>query len=192
LTLISLIVLAAGTSSRLGAPKQLLRLGGVSLVRRAVSAAVASGLGEVIVVLGPEPSAVAAELTGLPWRAVTNPEPDRGMGLSLRAGLAAVDGSASGAIVMVCDQPAVDATLLRRLADAWRGRADAVAAACAYGGSVGVPALFSRRLFPELLAIDNSAGAKRVLLRHEARLVRVPFPAGERDIDTPRDLNGLS
>jgi molybdenum cofactor cytidylyltransferase len=170
------IVLAAGASRRMGTPKQLLQLGGEPLVRRAARAAVEAGLWPVVVVVGDRTEEVRAALAGLPVVTVANGVPARGLSGSIRLGLqrlAECSPAARGVVLLACDQPAVKADHLRALAAA--PRRDAPLAASSYAGAVGMPALFPGSLFAELLA------------RHAARVVPVPLPGGELDVDTPED-----
>ncbi len=182
------IVLAAGASRRLGRPKQALPYGDSTLLGHVVRQALAAGLGPVLVVVG----AHAEEAQrGLPPEAhiVPNPGWEEGMASSLRVGLQALaDGwpEAGAALVLACDQPAVSAALLRRMASLWRADGAPVVA-CAYGDTVGVPALFARELWPELMALSGDRGAKGVVLRHRQRARLVPFPEGALDVDTPQD-----
>jgi len=176
------ILLAAGASRRLGAPKQLARWQGESLLRRAAKAAAACR--PLLVVTGCRAEAMAAELEGLPATLVPNPEWEEGMAASLRAGVAALPPGAPGALFLVCDQPAVDADLLARMLEAWKG--DPVA--CVYGGVRGVPAILPARLFPAVMALRGDKGA-RSLLAGEG-VVEVAFPEGAWDVDEPGDLPG--
>jgi len=201
---IAIIVLAAGESRRLGRAKQLVKLGGASLVRRAVQTALAAAsvnpgarsgaalhgvasAAEVLVVLGAHGDAVRNELTGLPVRFVENPDYSQGMGTSIRAAVAAVQAYDS-AILMPCDQPQLSPEILLSLMQN-RVAHGAAAVACDYGGGVmGPPTLFGRELFDELQAIPPDSGAKVVLQRHRDELRLVSFPGGAIDIDTPADL----
>jgi len=190
--LVGVIVLAAGASTRLGQPKQSLPYGDSTLLAHAVAAALNARLGPVLVVLGAHGPELAQALPSGAV-AVHNPDWQEGMASSIRAGLAALERGwpqAAAAIVMVCDQPSVSAGLLRRLVAAWR-QGSAAAVACQYGDTVGVPALFSRSLWPELMALRGDRGAKSVLERHRERLLLVPFPEGALDIDTPEDWQPL-
>lgn len=184
------VVLAAGGSSRLGRPKQLLVHEGRTLVRRAAGTAVAAGCEPVVVVLGAHREAVAAELAGLPVRTVDNPEWQAGMGHSLRVGVRALP-EVDAVLVLLCDQLRVDSTHLKALVDTFaRTRSPIVASG--YEGARGVPALFSRALRPELEALEADQGARKVLVREPSRVVEVPFPGGSEDVDTAADLSRLS
>ncbi len=178
------VVLAAGVSRRMGQPKLLLRWGGVSLLRRAAEAAVAACC-RVVVVVGPDPDRMRAELRSLPVEVVTNPGYAEGISSSLRCGLRAVL-DAPAILVALADQPAVTAKHLCALVQAYR-RTGAPVVAASYAGTVGVPAVFSRELFPELLSLTGDVGAKGVIDRHRHEAVLVPVPEAAVDVDTPED-----
>jgi molybdenum cofactor cytidylyltransferase len=187
-----LVLLAAGGSTRLGHSKQLLRWNGRSLLRRAAETALASGCHPVVVVLGAGADAHRAELEGLPVRDVENTRWREGMGGSLRLGMEALreEPSLEAVVLMVCDQPAVDAEHLRALMRARQEQGRPVVAS-GYGGTVGVPALFDRSLFAELEALPASAGARPLLTKEPGRVAVVPLPGGELDVDTPEDVERL-
>lgn len=187
----SLVVLAAGRSTRLGRPKQLVSKEGSSLLRRALSAACESGMGPVYAILGSNAESMKTELAGLPAKAVVNDLWEEGIASSLRCGLRQArsdNPGMDGILVMVCDQPAVEADTLRILA-AIRNQADAALAACSYGDTLGTPALFHHSLFAELQTLQGDAGAKRVIERHREEAVFLDFPEGVTDIDTEADCN---
>lgn len=189
---IAVVVLAAGGSTRMGESKQLLEFRGQTLVRRAVAAAIEAKLGPVIVVVGAEGVAVKAELQGLDATTVRNDRWADGMGTSIVVGVAQADGMSDveAALIMLADQPLVDATILKRLADQWR-RGGLDAAACMYGSTTGVPAVFSRSLFARLLALPAGGGAKHILADGGLKLATIDFPDGLADIDTPDDYERL-
>jgi molybdenum cofactor cytidylyltransferase len=196
---VGVVLLAAGGSSRLGRPKQLLVHEGKTLVRRAAEAALAAGCGPVVAVLGAQAHAVAAELAGLAVRTVHNEAWEAGLGSSLRVGLRALDAEApasaglavDAALVMLCDQLRVEAGHLRALVEAFtRSRAPIVASG--YEETRGVPALFSRALFPELEALAPGQGARGVISRVPSRVVEVALAGGGEDVDTAADLARLT
>lgn len=192
----SVVVLAAGGSSRLGSPKQLMRLEGEPLVCRAARLARESGARSVVVVTGASGEAVAEALGDARVRIAFNAGWAEGPGTSLRTGIEALlsDGSRprdERVVLMLCDQPFVTPEHLRALAEhVARGHPTA---ASAYGGDkgFGVPAAFAAELLPELLSLDGHQGAKAVLMRHQEHLALVPFPEGLLDVDTPADVERL-
>jgi molybdenum cofactor cytidylyltransferase len=181
---VAILVLAAGGSARMGSAKQLLPLGGQSLLRRAATVAVATGCRPAAVVLGRDADAMRAELAGLDVTLVDNPDWKLGMGTSIRAGMAAVlSPDIAGVVVTLCDQPHVDAAAVATLLDAFHRTGRTVAAR--YAGTVGVPAVFGRSMFDALLSLDPAAGAKRLLMGPD--VVPVDLPAAAVDVDTPED-----
>jgi molybdenum cofactor cytidylyltransferase len=178
------VVLAAGSSTRMGENKLLLVLDGEALVRRAVSAAMTAGLAPIIVVLGHEAEKVAAALEGLPCRTVINPDHARGKGTSLQVGIEAVASStdAGAAVVMLADMPFVTAAMLAQVA----ARDDAGA-----GPRVPVnapPILYDRALFAELLALPGQACGKEMVRRHRHEAGMLSWPeAALTDVDRPED-----
>lgn len=187
------VVLAAGGSTRLGRPKQLLELSGEALVRRAARVAAEAGYAPVVVVVGAAATEVGAALSGGPFEVVTNPDWRTGVASSIRHGLEALTarrGDAEGVLLVTCDQPLVEAAHLAALAAALRDGVYAIAAS-SYGGTVGVPALFSRAVFDELRALEGEHGAKRVVTRDPGRVVTVALLGGECDIDTEADWSAL-
>ncbi len=186
------VLLAAGGSRRLGHPKQLVPYRGKSLLRHSAEVVLASVCQPLVVVLGAHAPQLRSELSGLDVQVVVNSDWAQGVGSSIRKGIEALDAwEVSGALVLVCDQPAVTAAHLDRMVETFRGQQPA-AVASAYGDTHGVPALFDRALFPELLALEGDRGAKAVLTRHAERVVQVPLAQGELDIDTPEDRQRLS
>jgi molybdenum cofactor cytidylyltransferase len=186
--IIPVILLAAGGSKRLGHPKQLLQYRGRTLLRHALDIALTSHAARVTVVIGAYPDRMRAELTGLPVHIVENADWESGMGRSIRAGLAATlaAGPTDGVLIMVCDQPAVSPPLLDSLIDR-HAQTAAPIIACSYGGTLGVPALFDRCTFAELAQLPDAAGARSLIQRYTSRVIEVPFPEGEWDVDTPDD-----
>jgi len=176
------LILAAGSGRRMGGPKALLVLDGETLLQRAARTAQAAGCTPVIAVVGDwEPGVLDPSV-----RVVRNPEAAEGMASSIRLGIAALPRPAPAVLMLTIDQPAVDAPVLKRLLLLHASQDDAAPVACAYGGSLGVPAILPARFFPELLALVGDRGAKPILLRENTR--SIPFPEGAWDLDTPEDL----
>jgi len=188
------VILAAGSSSRMGRPKQTLSYRGESLLRRVARAALGAGCRPVVVVTGAAAELSRRELEGLGVREVFNQRWETGMASSVRAGVEALlnaDPDAAAAVLLLCDQPHVTAEVISGLVAAHRANGSPVVASV-YGGSFGVPALFARALFAELARLEGAAGAKRVIKRHAAEAHFLPFPGGEVDVDTPDDFSRLT
>ena len=188
------IVLAAGSSSRMGRPKQTLQYRGESLLRRAALNALGARCRPVIVVTGANAELSRRELEGLEVLEVFNPLWQTGMASSIGAGVEALisaDPASDAAVLLLCDQPHVAADLISRLVDAYRTTGSPIVAS-AYGADFGAPALFAKALFAELTQLEGAAGAKQVIKRHAAAAHFLPFPGGEVDVDTPDDYSRLT
>ncbi len=187
------LLLAAGASSRLGQPKQLLPFRGKPLVRHVAEQALESRLAGLWVVVGNEAAAVADALAGLAVQIVPNPDFRQGQSTSLRAGVAALPPELAGALVLLVDQPFVDSTVIDRVIERFAaGGARIVAPQRA--GRRGNPVLFDRSLWPELLAVTGDTGAREVIARHRGDLATVEL-VDERiflDVDTWDDYQRLA
>jgi CTP:molybdopterin cytidylyltransferase MocA len=183
------LILAAGSGTRMGGPKAQLLLAGQPLLQRAIQAARTAGCDPVFAVVRDGVDDIALnggpDVQDAPVRLIHNPEAAEGMASSLRRGVAALPPEAEAVLLLTVDQPAVDAALLRDLL-ALAAREPRRPAACAYAGTLGIPAVVPRRLFPDLLALRGDRGAKAILLREQA--AALPFPEGAQDLDTPEDL----
>jgi molybdenum cofactor cytidylyltransferase len=183
------VVLAAGTSSRMGQNKLLLPIGGVSMLRRAVAAAGDGGLDPVLVVLGHQSERALEELAGISCTPILNTEYARGMNSSVRAGISAVRPDASGAVLMLADMPFVSAGMVRRLVDRYRAtRAKLVVSI--YGEVLAPPIFYRRDLFSELGdTLDGDGCGKRVMKRHRSDAVEICWPYSLlTDLDLQEDL----
>lgn len=183
------MLLAAGNSSRMGRAKQTLDIGGKTLLNHAVACAMASQIPNVVVVLGAHHSETQNLIRGLPVITVENPDWERGMGRSLKVGVyKALERNPllEGITIMVCDQPRISVRHINEM-----GRIHIIkrplAVASEYNGVLGVPVLFDRCVFSDLLKLDDHAGAKDVLQRIKSEVISYPFPGGEVDLDTPDD-----
>jgi molybdenum cofactor cytidylyltransferase len=198
------VILAAGGSSRLGRPKQLLAFAGETLVRRAVRAASETGCDPVIVVVGKIGDAIRSELdirdsrisSGpalrnlTPTMIVENAEWRNGIGTSIRRGVQQLARSVDAVVLLACDQPFVDASVVGRLIAAWEETGRPIAASC-YANTLGVPALFDRSCFEALLSLPDDLGAKSLIAARPGDVASIAFEDGAIDIDTPEDFANL-
>ncbi len=187
---IGALILAAGSSSRLGQAKQLLTLDGLPLVVRAARAALEAGLAPVAVVVGAHAEAVTTALrTHTPTVLILpNANWENGMGSSIAAGtrqLLAQHAALDGLLIAVCDQPRFCSATVTALVHAWRGRSHIACAS--YETKRGVPALFGAEFFAKLQALSGPSGARALLDKHAAQLSAVTLPALAFDIDTASD-----
>ena len=190
---IGAVILAAGGSSRFGQAKQLIPFRGKSLVRRIIDAACEAGCSPVVVVTRSEDEELHCELDRAGVVMVQNQQWSRGIGSSIRCGIEALTNSSpavEATVLLVCDQPAVDARVIQRLI-ALRETSGKTIVASTYADTLGVPALFTRSVFQELLSLDDKAGAKSIVLRNRERVASLSFPEGEIDIDTWEDWEKL-
>lgn len=183
------IVLAAGASSRLGSPKQMLRLGGETLLQRTARLAAEAGCSPNLIVLGAHAKALQPEVAGDEFTVLENPGWQEGMGSSIRVAIEKVlkmPEVPAAVLLLVCDQPELSANLLRALLALHDGKPAAIAAS-RYGGILGVPAVFGARYFGELAKLSGERGARSVISRHPQHVMRLDFAGGEFDIDLPED-----
>src|SRR4051812_25321380 len=162
---VTALVLAAGTSSRMGQPKQLLPYEGKSLVRRAAEAAIGSKTRQTIVVTGAASDQVDAELAGLAVMLVHNDDFAQGMSTSLRAGLKAVRPEVDAIIVLLADQPFVDTPVIDALIDLYE-QTQAKIVRPRYGGQPGNPVLWDQSLFGELKEQTGDQGGRALLQKY--------------------------
>jgi len=187
------ILLAAGASTRLGRPKQLLQYNGKSLINGAIDAIEEAHLHPVITVLGANASSIAPEINSKKVLIITNPGWQEGIASSIRMGITIVQEkypSCDGAVVMVCDQPFMTGNVLLELIRAQRQSGKPIAA-CSYDNITGTPVLFHQSIFPELILLKGDKGAGNILKKRLQDISIVPFPMGKFDIDTTDDYQAL-
>ncbi|MEY3648140.1 MAG: hypothetical protein RLZ13_1025 [Bacteroidota bacterium] len=185
-----IILLAAGSSSRLGRAKQLIGFQGKTLIQKAIDEANKSRADCLVVVLGANAELIQ---TGFDYSSspfIVNPDWHQGMSSSMQAGLRFLMEKEviDHVVLMLCDQPFVDASLLDELITTKETSGKGIVAA-AYSSTLGVPALFDRRYFEELLQLTGSEGAKKVIFKHQAEVRALDFPLGAVDLDTEEDVN---
>ncbi len=198
------VILAAGGSSRLGRPKQLVRIGDEALLDRTIRIAHEAGTAPVYVILGANAEiilagslmmsrAISSEVSKADTaagpalhtrvRIVENGQWREGIASSIRAGVEAA-ARADALLFLACDQPAVTAEHLRQLLEAAASSRSSLAAS-AYAGCIGIPAVFTRHHFAELLSLHGDSGARSVLEKHSRDVAVIPLQNGELDLDTP-------
>ena len=186
------LLLAAGGSSRLGRPKQLVEWKGKTLIRRAAETLIGSGCSAVFVVLGAEVELSREELAGLDAEIVVNGAWESGIGSSIAFGMRsilAVEPQRDAVLVSLCDLPLVTAEKLRPFVETFvRCHAEVIAAH--YNDVAGVPALFSSKYFPDLAALNGDKGAREII-RNSPDAVTIPLPEAAIDVDTHGDLNRM-
>lgn len=186
---VSIILLAAGSSSRLGQSKQLLQVNGVPLLLHSARAALSSGARDVIVILGANEQPHQNLIRELPVTTIANHYWKNGVGSSIKSGLNYLirkSPDTEAVIVMVCDQPSLTADHLRNLIDSFRNTRSPIIAST-YANTAGVPALFARSFFTNLLMLRDEEGAKKIIHQFEGQVKTIDFPEGLFDIDTAED-----
>jgi molybdenum cofactor cytidylyltransferase len=186
---IAALVLAAGSSQRMGANKLVATIGGRPLVRIAVEAALGSRASSVSVVTGHRPAEVEVALTGLAVATVHNPDYAEGLATSLRAGLAHVSPDVDGVVVLLGDMPGVTAAIVDRLIAAFAPDRIVVPTA---EGRRGNPVLWPRRFLPELMAVTGDAGGRLLIEAHRDAVTEVAIGSPVAlDVDTPEALAAI-
>ena len=188
-----IIILAAGNSSRLGRPKQLLQFRGETLISHVVAEAVAADLQPVVVVTGAYHAEMSDALRGLAVALVYNPHWETGMASGIAVGVKEalyLAPSLQAFVVAVCDQPYISAELFRSLVQQQAVSGKGIIA-CTYAETQGTPVLFAARYFNELAALRGEAGARQLLKQYPDEVAAVPFPQGKIDIDTEEDFRQL-
>ena len=190
---VAAVVLAAGGSTRMGTPKQLLMVRGRPMVRRVSETVCAIGLEQVVVVVGAHRDAVMEALDGLAVTVVVNDDWFCGLSSSLRAGIGALRPEIQAALFVLADQPALTPELLSTLVDRYSATGAPIVAPV-HKGKRGNPVLFDRALFPELMAVEGDRGGRVLLLRHEQELemVETNDPAVLMDVDSWQDYERLA
>jgi molybdenum cofactor cytidylyltransferase len=188
-----IIILAAGSSSRMGKPKQQLVYKEQTLLQRAIQ--VAAGITEhkTIVVLGAGNETILPDVDSKIVDIVINPDWDQGMASSVKSGITALQTlypQIQSALLMLCDQPFVTTELLQQLIETGGGDEKSIVAST-YQDTVGVPVLFGKAWFNELLDLQGQEGAKVMLTKYKTNVITIPFHLGNIDIDTPEDYQRL-
>jgi CTP:molybdopterin cytidylyltransferase MocA len=188
---VAAIIVAAGSSSRLGQPKQLLIVDDEPMLQRAIRIAGEAGAAPLFVVLGANREAIERALNFGSAIVVVNRAWNKGIASSIRAGVRAVEAEApgiEGVLLLSCDQPRVTREHLRRMIETFAEQTVPTAIASAYAGVRGVPAVFPRQEFPNLLKLQGDRGARRLLVDQSRQVIELPLEGGEIDIDRPEDL----
>ena len=188
------ILLAAGTSSRMGRNKMLFELNGESVLRGAVRRALAGGLSPLVVVLGHESDKAYKEIEDLPCQWALNPLYEEGINTSLKSGILTVkhEPRVAGAMVLLADMPFVTPEMIAAMIDRYR-KSDAPLVISDYEGVNAPPMLYDRSLFNELLMMTGEGCGRQVVKRHKEEAEVLPWPsAALADIDVPEDYERLS
>ncbi len=189
---ISLILLAAGESSRLGTPKQLLMYKGTNLIQHTIDMTLTLGM-DTFIVLGAYGEKIQKQVNTYDAKIVENEEWNEGLASSIRKGLEGVLSSnpdTEAVILLLCDQPFLSAEILRQILEKYQETGLPIVH-CHYGEASGPPTLFHRSIFPYLLELKGGQGAKKVVDMFPDQVAFIDFPQGSLDIDTPEDYQQL-
>ena len=189
----AIIILAAGRSARLGSPKQLLSYQGKNLLQHTIDVAFESEIGPIIVVLGSGIEEISAKLDTNFLTIAENPDWESGMASSVVCGINKMNNlypDTESAILMVCDQPYVNAKLLKDLIKKQEESGSSIVAS-SYENIHGTPALFHKKHFDELTALNGDTGARLLIKRYAESIEAIPFDLGSIDIDTIEDYRNL-
>ena len=189
----NIIILAAGASTRMGQPKQLLQYNDVSFIQHAIDEALAASAQKVIVVLGSNAEEISDQINKKQAEVIFNKSWEEGIASSIREGLQQsllLSANINAVILMVCDQPYVNAALLRNLVNQQLESGKHIIAS-QYKDTLGTPVLFHKSFFPELLKLKGDTGAKPILMENKEQVQAVRFPLGDIDIDNSADYEML-
>lgn len=190
---ISILILAAGNSSRLGQSKQLISVQGKPLLLKSVQEAMDTQVENITVVLGAQAEKHKKVIDTLPVEIVINSQWEKGMGSSLKVGLKNLTDPSSqmeAVLIMVCDQPFLTAEHLKNIITCYK-KTGADIVTSFYNQTRGVPALFKSNLFPKLAQLNDAEGARKIIQTFSGFIAEIPFEKGEIDLDTPEDLKRL-
>jgi molybdenum cofactor cytidylyltransferase len=188
-----IIILAAGESTRLGYPKQIAKYKEKTLLQLAIDAANDSKADKRVLVLGANRDEIKKTFSGASIPNIPNQHFEKGMSSSIKVGLEYMlkFDKPDQVIIMLCDQPFVDAKILNKLIATQKKEGKGIVA-CEYSKTVGVPILFGSAYFKELMELTGDEGAKNMVTTHKDDLATVAFPKGKVDIDTEEDLRDLN
>lgn len=186
---VSVILLAAGSSSRMGQSKQLLPIHQTTLLQNAIDTAQQAVPGKLLVVLGARAHDHQRVLSSSTHDVVINDQWEKGMGNSLKFGLEKllqIRPETEAILVMVCDQPAVTADHLQKLLQAYQEYPEKIICS-SYANTRGVPALFPKIYFSKIKALADIEGARKIIQTEREFTEAIPLAHGEFDLDTPED-----
>lgn len=182
------VVLAAGSSSRMGTHKLLMPLGGRPLVAWSVLAANSSQADEVLIILGRDADVARKALPAGSYRVLINPRYEAGQGTSLALAVAELPKLTIGIVALLADQPFMTAAAINRVLNAARREPERIIQSVADGGA-GHPVYLPRRVFPGLQALNGDTGAREIIAREHADVLLEPIEnnLAQFDVDTPED-----
>ncbi|MCL1470797.1 nucleotidyltransferase family protein [Argonema antarcticum] len=190
---VAILILAAGSSTRMGTPKQLLPYREHTLLSHTVEVAITSVCHPIIVVLGAYAEQIRPEISQYPIQIIENTRWNQGMSSSIQVGIQALDTVSEkpeAVVITLCDQPFISTQLVNQLVETYFSTEKPIIAS-EYAGTLGVPALFSSSFFPDLMNLKGAEGAKKVIKNYRNKVFSIPFVEGRVDIDTPEEYKHL-
>ncbi len=187
------LLLAAGSSSRMGKPKMLLPYNDKTFLQHIVDEIKELNSVQLLVVTGSCHSLLQPILASKKIPLIENKKWEEGMGSSIRAGIEYIQSNyknTEAVLILVCDQPFISSSLLNDLIETANQKGKGIIAS-AYSDTLGTPVLFNRKYFGQLLTLSGQSGAKRIIQQFDDDVASVEFPAGATDIDTPEDYKAL-
>lgn len=191
---VSIIILAAGASSRMGAAKQLLLVDGKTLIKRICDTAMDTTCHPIVVVLGANRNIIRNETERMPITVIDNPQWENGMSSSIKMGLAGAymtEKAIEAVIFLTVDMPYVSAELINKMIEKAESDEKIEIVACKYENQMGIPVLFKRSIFTDLLELSGDEGAKKVVVKNKDKTVFIDFPEGKLDLDTVEEYRNF-
>lgn len=190
---IGVVILAAGSSSRLGRPKQLLEYQDKTLLQRVIDMITSFNFVSSVLVLGAYADQIEEGTNLKNVTAVYNEQWSEGIASSIRLGVTAsikFNASLDGLLFLLSDQPYVSTGLVRELINRYKNDSHYITA-CTYKQNIGVPAVFPKRFFPKLRELKGDIGAKKIMMEHREEVKEIIFHGGDFDVDTAEDYDQL-
>ena len=190
----AIIILAAGASSRMGAPKQLLLVDGKTLIKRTCDTAMDTPCHPIVLVLGANRNLIRKETERMPITVIDNPQWENGMSSSIKMGLAGAymtEKAIEAVIFLTVDMPYVSSELINKMIEKAKFDEKIEIVACKYENQMGIPVLFKRSLFTNLLELSGDEGAKKVVVKNKDKVAFIDFPQGKLDLDTAEEYRNF-
>ena len=184
---VSLIILAAGASTRMGMPKQLLMIEGKTLIRRVSEMAIDTSCHPIVVILGANKEPIRKEIEKIPLTIIENTKWEDGMSSSIKMGLVGAyltHRDIDAVIFLTVDMPFVSVELINKMIKKATEDPDNQIVASFYENQVGIPVLFKRSVFNDLLELKGDEGAKKLVMENKDKTSLIDFPKGKFDLDT--------
>lgn len=183
------VILAAGASKRMGMPKQILPIGNKTMIKHIIDEVLELETYPITVVIGANRDKIAPEVADIPINIIVNQHWETGMASSIKMGLIGtylIEKNIEALLIVTSDMPFVTEKVLKKLIEKAESSTAKIVAS-GYGKSVGVPALFKREVFNDLLDLSGEEGAKSLFKKYKKEVEVVSFPEGEIDLDTKED-----